>query len=159
MTDTGILDTVLHNFTDAISGTWGPSLSAYLMPLLLALVVLQFGMIAVEAAIARDIPLLLIHILLGIIRIGVVVAIFQHAFEWGNDIVQTGQILGDNISGFGLTPSGVFNNGLGIMQTIFHTKAIGSWYDQPFEKLEFFIVGVAVMFCWLCASIILISIL
>jgi P-type conjugative transfer protein TrbL len=154
MTDNGTLDAVLNNFTNAISGSWGPNLSAYLLPLLMALVVVQFGLIAVEAAIARDVPLLLMHILLGIIRVGIVVAIFEHAFEWGNDIVQTGQTLGQNISGFHLTPSGVFNSGVSVMQTIFNAKAGGSWYMEPFEKLEFFIVGLFVMLCWAAASIV-----
>jgi hypothetical protein len=154
MTGTGILDTVLNNFTNAISGSWGPSLSAYLLPLLMALIVLQFGMLAFEAAIARDMPSLLSHALVGLLRVGIVWAIFQHAFDLGNDIVQSGQLLGNNISGFGLTPSGVFDAGIGIMQTIFHTKAVGAWYEQPFEKLEFFIVGAAVMCCWMVASVI-----
>jgi P-type conjugative transfer protein TrbL len=157
MNDGGLLDTVLNNFTSAISGSWGPSLSAYLLPLLLALVCLQFGMIAIEAAISRDIPLLLVHILLGIIRVGIVVAIFQHAFEWGNDITQTFQQLGQNIGGFGPTvagPSEVFNYGAKIMQVIFHAKAAGSWYNETVQSIEFFITGVVVMACWAVASLI-----
>jgi P-type conjugative transfer protein TrbL len=154
VTDTGILDSVLNNFTSAISGSWGPFLSAYLLPLMLGLIVLQVGMLAFEAAIAQDIPLLLSHALLGLLRVGIVWAIFLHAFDWGNDIVQSGQQLGNNISGFALTPSGVFDNGIGIMQTIFQTRAVGSWYEQPFEKLEFYVVGASVMFCWMVASVI-----
>ena len=159
MTDTGILDTVWHNFVTAISSTWGPSLSTYLLPLLMGIIVLQFGLLAVEAAISRDLPLLLVHMLLGIIRIGIVVAIFQHAFEWGNDIVQTGQVLGNNISGVSLTPSGIFDAGLGVAKTIWHTKALGAWYMQPFEKLEFFLIGLAVMSCWFIASMVYLGVL
>jgi len=159
MSDTGILDTVWQNFVTAISTAWGPSLSAYLLPLLMGIIVLQFGLLAVEAAISRDLPLLLIHVMLGIIRIGIIVAIFQHAFEWGNDIVQTGQVLGNNISGFSLTPSGIFDAGLGVTKTIWHTKAMGAWYEEPFEKLEFFIIGTAVMFCWFIASVVYLGVL
>jgi P-type conjugative transfer protein TrbL len=156
MSDGQLLDTVLHNFTSAISGSWGPSLSAYLLPLLLALVCLQFGMIAIEAAISRDIPLLLVHILLGIIRVGIVVAIFQHAFDWGTDITQTFQQIGQNIAGFPTYsgPSEVFNNGAKIMQVIFHAKAMGSWYNEVIQSIEFFITGVVVMACWAVASLI-----
>jgi P-type conjugative transfer protein TrbL len=152
MTGTGILDTVWLSFTSAISGTWGPELSAYLLPLLMGIIVLQFGLLAVEAAASRDLPLLLVHVLLGIIRIGIVVAIFDNAFDWGNAIVSTGQVLGNEISGFGLTPSGVFSSGVSVMHTIFHAKAVGSWYMEPFEKMEFFVVGLFVMLCWLAAA-------
>ena len=150
--DFGILDTVVHNFTSAIAGTWGPQLFYYLQPVLFAIIVLQFGLVAVEATVQRDIPLLLSHTMMGLFRIGVVWSIFTYGFSWANSIVQTGQALGNNISGFGLTPSGVFDAGLGVMETIFHTKASGTWYLEPFEKLEFFMVGTAVMLCWLFAS-------
>jgi hypothetical protein len=150
--DFGILDTVLHNFTSAIAGTWGPQLFFYLQPVLFAIIVLQFGLAAMEITVERDIPLLLSHMLMGLFRIGVVWSIFTYGFTWADSIAQTGQALGNNISGFGLTPSGVFNSGLGVMETIFHTKASGTWYVEPFEKLEFFMVGTAVMLCWLFAS-------
>lgn len=150
--DFGILDTVLHNFTSAISGTWGPQLFYYLQPVLYAIIVLQFGLAAMEITVERDIPLLLSHMLMGLFRIGVVWSIFTYGFTWADSIAQTGQALGNNISGFGLTPSGVFNSGLGVMETIFHTKASGTWYLEPFEKLEFFMVGTVVMLCWLFAS-------
>src|SRR5712692_7935273 len=156
-TDNGLLDTVLNNFTGAISGTWGPALSAYLLPLLMALVVLQFGMIAIEAAIARDVPLLLINILLGIIRVSIVVAIFEHAFEWGNDIIATGQQIGQEISGLtpvALTPSGVFDTGLATMQMIFHAKAEGGWLRELIQSLEFLVTGSMVALCWAVTSLI-----
>src|SRR5215469_7008766 len=31
---------------------------------------------------------------------------------------------------------------------------LGAWYEEPFEKLEFFIIGTAVMFCWFIASVV-----
>jgi type IV secretory pathway TrbL component len=152
--DFGTLDTVLNNFTSAIAGTWGPQLFFYLQPVLFAIIVLQLGLVAVEATVQRDIPLLLSHMMMGLFRIGVVWSIFTYGFSWANSIVQTGQVLGSNISGFGLTPSGVFDNGISVMQTIFNTKAAGSWYIQLFEDLEFFLVGVFVMLCWAAASVI-----
>src|ERR1700728_1049398 len=154
MTDFGTLDTVLGNFTSAISAVWGPQLFFYLQPLMFMLIVLQFGLVAAEATITRDVPLVIVHLFLGIIRMGVVWAIFNHAFDWGNSIVQTGQVLGSNISGFGLTPSGVFDNGLNVMHTILVTKAAGSWFNEVFENLEFFFVGLFVMLAWAVASII-----
>jgi P-type conjugative transfer protein TrbL len=155
--DGGLLTQVLNDFQGAITGSWGPTLQADLLPLLLALVTLQFGLIAIEAAIARDVPLLLMHVLLGIIRVSIVVAIFDHAFEWGNDIVQTGQIIGGDIAGptvAGLMPSDVFNAGGAIMQTIFAAKAHGSWFSELFQRLEFFFAGLAVMFAWAVAALI-----
>jgi P-type conjugative transfer protein TrbL len=155
--DGGLLDRVLNDFVSAISGAWGPNLQVYLLPLLLALVTLQFGLVAIEATIARDVPLLLMHVLLGIIRVSIVVAIFDHAFDWGNDIVQTGQMIGTSISGLSptvLTPSGVFNSGASIMQTIFAAKAHGTWLSELFQRLEFFFAGIAVMFAWAVAALI-----
>lgn len=157
MNDFGTLDTLLGHFTSAIAGVWGPQLFYYLQPVLLAIIVLQFGLVAVEATIERDVPLLISHTMIGLLRIGVVWSIFTYAFTWANSIVQTGQVLGANISGFGLTPSGVFDNGIHVMQTIFATKAAGSWFRQVFENLEFFVVGVAVMLAWAVASIIYLS--
>jgi P-type conjugative transfer protein TrbL len=154
MTDVGILDSVLGNFTSTIAGVWGPQLDYYLQPVFLAIIVLQFGLVAAEAAVERDVPLLISHTMIGLLRIGVIWSIFTYSSTWANSIVQTGQVLGANISGFGLTPSGVFDNGISVMQTIFHAKAMGSWFDEPFEKMEFFMVGVVVMLAWAVASII-----
>ena len=154
MNDFGTLDTVLGHFTSAISGVWGPQLFFYLQPVLLAIIVLQFGLVAAEATIERDVPLLISHTMIGLLRIGVVWSIFTYGFTWANSIADTGRVLGANISGFGLTPSGVFDNGIAVMQTIFHTKAAGSWFTQLFEDVEFFVVGVAVMLAWAVASII-----
>src|SRR5215469_17075482 len=156
MDDGQLLDTVLRSFTDAITGSWGPNLNTTLLPLLLLLVTLQFGLIAIEAAIARDIPLLLIHVLLGIIRVAIVVAIFDNAFEWATDIVQTGADIGTNISGISptsLTPSGVFNTGLSVAQTIFAAKASGGWLSDAVQAVEFLLVGTAVGAAWLVASL------
>jgi len=125
ITDGNILDTVLNNFTAAITGSWGPYLEAYLHPLLLALVCLQFGMIAVEATIARDVPLVLMHVMLGIIRVCIVIAIFEHATEWGGDIVQTFRQVGENIGLTAATPSSVFNQGGKLASAIYHAKAYG----------------------------------
>jgi P-type conjugative transfer protein TrbL len=154
--DGGLLDLILANFTSAISGSWGPSLSLYLLPLLLALVTLQFGMIAIEATIARDVPLLLMHVMLGIIRIGIVVAIFQNTATWANDIVQTGQVIGVNIAGLSpgsLTPSGVFNTGNLISTTIYAAKASGGFLKELFQDIEFLIIGAVVTFAWMIASV------
>jgi P-type conjugative transfer protein TrbL len=154
VTDLGTLETVLHNFTAAISGTWGPQLVFYLQPVLLAIIVLQFGLVAAEATIERDIPLLISHTMIGLLRIGVVWSIFTNGFTWANSIVETGQDLGNNISGFGLTPSGVFDTGISVMHTIFATEAAGTWFNQIFEKFEFYMVGFFVMSAWAIASII-----
>jgi P-type conjugative transfer protein TrbL len=156
MNDGGLLDTILANFTSAISGSWGPQLSLYLLPLLLALVCLQFGMIAIEAAIARDIPLLLMHVLLGIIRVGVVVSIFENAATWANDIVQTGQVIGVAIAGISpgsLTPSGIFNTGNSISTVIYAAKASGGFLRELFQDIEFLIVGAVVTFAWMIAAV------
>src|ERR1051326_6245634 len=61
--------TILSNFTGAISGSWGPGLMGSMLPLLLALVVLQFGIIAVESAISRDVPYMMMYVVLGIMRV------------------------------------------------------------------------------------------
>jgi TrbL/VirB6 plasmid conjugal transfer protein len=100
------------------------------------------------------VPLLISHTMIGLLRIGVIWSIFTYSSTWANSIVQTGQVLGSNISGFGLTPSGVFDNGISVMQTIFTAKAAGSWFNEGFEKVEFFIVGLFVMLAWAVASIV-----
>ena len=48
MNDFGTLDTVLDHFTSAMLGIWGPQLFFYLQPVLLAIIVLQFGLVAVK---------------------------------------------------------------------------------------------------------------
>ena len=107
--DNGFLDTVLANFTNAISGNWGPLLQVIMAKVLLAVIVLQFGLIAVDCIANHDIAQLLMNLMLGIIRIGVVYAVFINLFDWGNDVVQTDVYIGYNIptlSPLSLTPSG-----------------------------------------------------
>jgi type IV secretion system protein TrbL len=161
MNDGGLLDTVWIDFINAISGSWGPYLQAYLMPLLLALVCLQFGMIAIEATIGRDIPLVLMHILLGILRIGVVVAIFQHATDWGLAITQTFRQVGENLAGGAVvfTPSSVFNQGGTLMQALFAAKAHGGWTEEVVQAFEFFFAGIGVMIAWAVASLLYLGVL
>jgi hypothetical protein len=145
---------VLGNFTSAAAGVWRPQPFYYLQPVFLAIIVLQFGLVAAEASGERDVPLLISHTMIGLLRIGVIWSIFVYSSTWANSIVQTGQVLGSNISGFGLTPSGVFDNGISVMQTIFAAKAAGSWFEEPFQKIEFFMLGLFVMLARAVASII-----
>lgn len=155
--DGQLLDTILNDFTNAISGNWGPSLNGYLMPLLLALVCLQFGMMAIEATITRDVPSVLTHLMLGIIRVGIVVAIFDNAFTWGQDITQTFQQVGVSVAGLdptGTGPSEVFNYGAQLVSTIMSTKASGGWLSDIFQHIEFFIIAAAIGICWAVASLI-----
>lgn len=157
LNDGQLLDTILNDFTSAISGSWGPSLSGYLLPLLMALVVLQFGMMAVEATITRDVPSVLMHLMLGIIRVGIVVAIFNHAFDWGQDITQTFQQIGVSVAGLdptGTGPSEVFNYGGQLATSIMSAKASGGWLSSTFENIEFLLIGLAVASCWVIASLI-----
>ncbi|MBV8362240.1 MAG: type IV secretion system protein [Deltaproteobacteria bacterium] len=153
ITDGNILDTVLNDFLGAITGNWGPYLQDYLHPLLLALVCLQFGMIAVEATIARDIPIVLMHVMLGIIRVGIVVAIFEHSAEWGGDIVQTFRQVGEDIGLTAATPSSVFDQGGALVTAIFSAKAWGHWFTAPIESLEYLIEALFVLGAWTAASL------
>lgn len=154
MPSTGVLDTVLNTFTAAISGNWGPSLNTIMLPLLLALFVLQFGMVAVEMAITADPPSALTHGMLGLLRVGIVWAIYVHAFDWANDIVTTGTTIGGNISGFSLSPSGVLTAGQTLSYIIFHAKALGGWLLDPIESLEFLAISIFVYLCWLFAALV-----
>jgi P-type conjugative transfer protein TrbL len=154
--DNGFLDTVLADFTNAISGNWGPLLQVIMAKVLLAVIVLQFGLIAVDCIANHDIARLLMDLVLGIIRIGVVYAVFVNLFDWGNDVVQTGVQIGQNISTLSplsLTPSGVFNTGLILFKTILQAKASAGWLTGLIQWIEFFVVAVAVMLCWLGAAI------
>lgn len=161
ITDFGILDLVQTDFVSVISGTWGGSLNGYLMPLLLALVCLQFGMMAIEATISRDIPLVLMHVMLGIIRVGIVVAVFQHAGDWGNDIVQTFQQVGQNIGGFtpATGPSEVFDQGGQIAATIYQSISYGDWFWSPIQSLEYLLQVVFILAAWLVAALIYLGVL
>jgi hypothetical protein len=42
---------------------------------------------------------------MGRFIVAVIWSIFTYSFTWANSIVQTGQVLGSNISGFGETPT------------------------------------------------------
>jgi len=123
----------------------------------MGLVVLQFGMIAVEATIARDVPLVLMHVLLGIVRVSVVMAIFAHADEWGNDIMLTFQQVGQQIAGFtpdATGPSEVLNKGLQIFWAVLTAKAHGGWIEETIQSIEFILAAVAILFAWAVASLI-----
>jgi type IV secretion system protein TrbL len=130
-----------------------------LRPLLLSLVCLQFGMIAIEGTIARDIPLVLMHILLGIIRVGIVVAIFEHSTEWGGDVVQTFRQVGENIGLTAATPCSVFDQGGQLASAIYHAKAYGHWFTAPIESLEYVIEALFVWGAWVIASLLYLGVL
>jgi P-type conjugative transfer protein TrbL len=155
--DNGFLDHVLADFTNAISADWGPGLQIIMAKLLLAIIVLQFGLIAVDCITNHDISRLLMDLVLGIIRIGVVYAVFINLFDWGNDVVQTGVQIGQTISTLSplsLTPSGVWNTGLILFKTILQAKASGGWLTGFVQWIQFFVVAVTVMLCWLGAAIV-----
>jgi|SRR5215470_8839448 len=82
------------------------------------------------------------------------IAIFQHATEWGLDITQTFQQIGENIAGgaVAFTPSSVFNRGGALMQALFAAKAHGGWTVEVVQAFEFFFAGIAVMIAWALAS-------
>ena len=89
-----------------------------------------------------------------------VYVIMNHVFEWGTDIIETGVLIGQRVSGQSpnvLTPSGVFQLGLNLVESR-RAKAAGGWL-HPVQDIEFFVTAVAVAIAWLFAALLYLMLL
>lgn len=157
-----------HNFLTNLLGTlagafelYEPQLLTICVALLSVLAFLQFFYIAVDVAIHRDLPHMLDSLAVALIKLGMVYVIMDHVFDWGTDIIQTGILIGERVSGQSpnvLTPSGVFQLGLNLVGILDTAKAEGGWL-HPVQDIEFFVAAVAVAITWLLAALLYLMLL
>ena len=115
------------------------------MALLSVLAFIQFFYIAVDVAIHHDLPHMLDALAIALIKLGMVYVIMNHVFDWGTDIIETGVLIGQRVSGQSpnvLTPSGIFQLGLNLVGIMNKAKAAGGWL-HPVQDIEFFVTAVA----------------
>lgn len=150
-----LLDKILNDFTNA-AGTYYPQLVTWAIGVLATITLLQVGYLSVQAALSRDITGTLDILMVGIIRIAIVYTVMDHAWQWGTDLIQTGQQAGEQISGLSpstLTPSGVYNLGLTLVNDLFAARSLGMWL-HPIDDMAFVVVTLMVWMAWLCAAVI-----
>lgn len=155
LSDQQLLNSVLDTLTAAMAG-WAPLLVLYATRILAVIVAIQFIYIGVEVARSHDATRLLDQIATGAIRIGLVYVLLSHGIEWGNAIISTGIQVGQAVTGQSpavLTPSGVFNLGLGTAGILLQANAASAWL-HPVQEIEFFFGALAVILLWAGAALI-----
>jgi P-type conjugative transfer protein TrbL len=160
ITDQNVLNTLLATLTGAFLA-YEPQLLVICVALLSVLAFIQFFYIAVDVAIHHDLPHMLDSLAIALIKLGMVYVIMNHVFEWGADIIETGVLIGQRVSGQSpnvLTPSGVFQLGLNLVGIINTAKAAGGWL-HPVQDIEFFVTAVAVAIAWLFAALLYLMLL
>jgi P-type conjugative transfer protein TrbL len=160
ITDQNLLNTLLATLTGAFLA-YEPQLLVICVALLSVLAFIQFFYIAVDVAIHHDLPHMLDSLAIALIKLGMVYVIMNHVFEWGADIIETGVLIGQRVSGQSpnvLTPSGVFQLGLNLVGIINTAKAAGGWL-HPVQDIEFFVTAVAVAIAWLFAALLYLMLL
>jgi P-type conjugative transfer protein TrbL len=160
ITDQNLLNTLLVTLTAAFQ-LYEPQLLIVCVALLSVLAFIQFFYIAVDVAIHHDLPHMLDALGIALIKLGMVYVIMSHVFEWGNDIIQTGILIGQRVSGESpnvLTPSGVFQMGLNLVSILEGAKAEGGWLHLIMD-LEFFFTAAAVFVAWLFAALLYLMLL
>lgn len=154
-TDQQLLNSVLDTLTAAMQG-WTPLLLLYATRILSVIVAIQFVYIGVEVVRSHDATRLFDQIATGVIRIGLVYVLLSHGIEWGNAIINTGIEVGQAVTGQSpavLTPSGVFNLGLGTAGILLQANAASAWL-HPVQHLEFFFGALAIVLLWAGAALI-----
>ena len=160
ITDQNLLNTLLATLAAAFQ-LYEPQLLIVCVALLSVLAFIQFFYIAVDVAIHHDLPHMLDALGIALIKLGMVYVIMSHVFEWGNDIIQTGILIGERVSGESpnvLTPSGVFQMGLNLVSILEGAKAEGGWLHLIMD-LEFFFTAAAVFVAWLFAALLYLMLL
>jgi P-type conjugative transfer protein TrbL len=155
--DGGLLDATLAQFTAAIQGTWGPTLTIFMVRILQAVTFLQFLVIFTQAAMNRDMSRLFDDLVIGGVRIGIIWIVFANSALWGQAVIDTGTAIGQAItlgSPGTLTPSGVLNQGLGLAEILWNAKGAGTWL-HPVQDIEFFVTALIVFLAWLIAALVL----
>jgi P-type conjugative transfer protein TrbL len=154
VTDGNLLNDLLATLTRAFQ-LYEPQLLLVCVALLSVLAFIQFFYIAVDVAINHDLPHMMTSLSVALIKLGMVYVIMNYAFVWGDDIIQTGVYIGQRVSGQSpnvLTPSGVYQLGLNLIDILEHVKSAGGWL-HPIQDLEWFATCCAVLVTWLFAAL------
>ena len=146
LTDGNLLNGLLATLSGAFQ-TYEPQLLIFGVGLLGVLAFIQFFYIAVDVAMNHDLPHMLDGLAIALIKLGMVYVIMNHAFDWGNAIVNTGIQIGQQISGESpnvLKPSGIWQLGLNLVGILYSAKAAGGFL-HPVMDIEFFVTAAAAL--------------
>jgi len=149
---------LLNNLVATLQGAflaYQPQLLIIGVALLSVLAFIQFFYIAVDVAMNHDLPHMMSTLGVALIKLGMVYVIMDHAFDWGNAIINTGVQIGQQVSGQSpnvLTPSGIWQLGLNLVGIVETAKAAGGWL-RPVQDVEFFVTAAAIALAWLFAAV------
>ncbi len=149
---------LLNNLVATLQGAflaYQPQLLIIGVALLSVLAFIQFFYIAVDVAMNHDLPHMMSTLSVALIKLGMVYVIMDHAFDWGNAIINTGVQIGEQVSGQSpnvLTPSGIWQLGLNLVGIVETAKAAGGWL-HPVQDVEFFVTAAAIALAWLFAAV------
>ena len=126
-----VLDAILSDFQGALLGYY-PQLQTIGIALFGAIALLQFSYICGRAALHGSFDGVPRDLMLGILRLGAVSGVLYTAIAWGAPIVTTCQEIAAQVTGISptsLTPSGVYQLGLNIIDQLWSARSFMMWLN------------------------------
>jgi TrbL/VirB6 plasmid conjugal transfer protein len=125
-----LLNDVLLRIVEAVM-VYYPTLVLIMSGLLAGLAVLHLAMPAIHSIGRGNLTSLLPDFAITLLRIGLLLVCMDNVADWGNDIIDGMQQVASNVTGASpatITPSGVFNAGLGLYSTLEDAYGTGGWW-------------------------------
>ena len=136
-------------------GYW-PTLLPYALGIFGGLALIQLAMPAIEAVASGDMAALFSKIAATVLRLGITEVFLWKGVTWAEDVLAGFQQIAGNITGLSpatLTPSGVFDAGLAIVDTLESAYAYGDWL-HPIHAIETAILIPIIFLAFLGAALI-----
>jgi type IV secretory pathway TrbL component len=156
-----ILNGTLGAFTAAINA-YLPLLILWGVRLLGAVTFIGFGKAVIDAVSNRDWFSTFMAFGWGVVRIALVYVVMDNIQGWGSAFPTMGQIVGTDISGQSpdvMTPSGVYELGLSIVNVMIQNYHFLSWFTHPIEEFETHMITLTTQTFWFSAACIYFTIL
>jgi type IV secretory pathway TrbL component len=152
-----ILNQAQTDFINVINTIWYPVLQQYGVRILLALAVLEIGLLGLDALRNRDFPGMVSDLTRVLLGIGVVYVVFSNAQPWGTAVVDTFLQIGKATSGMSpdvLTPSGIMQTGFGLARIFWTASGRAGWLMSPSSAATTFFCTIVVVLAYAGAAII-----
>jgi type IV secretory pathway TrbL component len=156
-----VLNSVLAGFTAAING-YLPLLIVWGTRLLAAVTFVGFGKATIDAVSNRDWYGTIMAFGWGVVRIALVYVVMINLESWGSAFPIMGQIVGTDVSGQSpsvMTPSGVYELGLHIVNVMIQNYHFLNWFKHPVDDFETHMITLTTQVFWFSAACVYFAIL
>jgi type IV secretion system protein TrbL len=150
-----LLNDVLLRIVEAVM-VYYPTLVLIMSGLLAGLAVLHLAMPAIHSIGRGNLTSLLPDFAITLLRIGLLLVCMDNVADWGNDIIDGMQQVASNVTGASpatITPSGVFNAGLGLYSTLEDAYGTGGWW-HPILTIEHAVLLTIIFLAFFAAAVI-----